>query len=301
MTQPPELRPTDRGVIHNIGYRSYQGPRLGRSYATRSLWIQSLRSAFGLGRSGKSKVLPMLMLALPTLVAVMLVVVTVISGSKELTLDYPEFLSSTVLMYDIFVAAQAPVLLSRDLRHQTVPLYFSRPITRDDYVRAKFAAMVSAMLIVTGVPLVVLYLGSILGRLDFGHNTLHFLYGLVTALLYAVLLSAIGLLIAAFTPRRGFGVAAIMGVLVISGILGSIVYAMAGGTNLFHVPESANWAAMLAPSTLVSGFVAQIFGLVKDPHVLHAPGTLGVVAFAAEMLAVTAAAYWFVNRRYQEI
>lgn len=34
--------------IHNIGYRGYDGPRLGRAYARRSLFSQSLRGAYGL-------------------------------------------------------------------------------------------------------------------------------------------------------------------------------------------------------------------------------------------------------------
>ena len=55
------------GVIHDIGYRHYDGPRLGRGYLLRSLYVESLRGAYGLGRSAKSKVMPILLL-----VAVML-------------------------------------------------------------------------------------------------------------------------------------------------------------------------------------------------------------------------------------
>ncbi|GAA5006393.1 hypothetical protein GCM10025734_46500 [Kitasatospora paranensis] len=225
----PVTAPADGGVIHNIGYRRYEGPRLGRGYATRSLYEQSLRGAFGLGRSGRSKVLPMAMLAVPTLIALVVVAVQIFVGRKDPLVDYVEYLNATGLMIGIFVASQAPVMLSRDLRHHTVPLYFSRPITRADYVRAKFAAMTSALLIVMVVPMLVLYLGSILGRQSIGHHSLHLLYGLVAALLYALLLSSIALLIAAATPRRGFGVAAIMGVLVISNIVAGIVYSLNGG------------------------------------------------------------------------
>ncbi|GAA0679890.1 ABC transporter permease [Kitasatospora atroaurantiaca] len=303
---PPETRTAetrtaaDSGVIHNIGYRGYDGPRLGRSYATRSLFVQSLRAAYGLGRSGKSKVLPMLMLTLPVLVAVMVVVIAIINQADTLAVDYPQFLNTVGLLMQIFLAAQAPVLLSRDLRHNTVPLYFSRPITRGDYVRAKFAAMVSAMLIIMVVPLLVLYVGSILAGQGLGHNTGHFLYGLFAALLYAVLYSAIGLLIAASTPRRGFGVAAIMGVLVISNILAGIIYGLNGGMHQ-ELSESANWAAVISPSMLVDGFVNKVCGLVTDPNVIHAPSALAAVVFAAEIVVITAASYWFIDRRYRKI
>ncbi|MER5638367.1 ABC-2 transporter permease [Kitasatospora sp. NPDC002227] len=302
MSLPPEstaARP-DSGVIHNIGYRSYDGPRLGRSYATRSLYVQSLRAAYGLGRSGKSKVVPMLMLGLPTMVAVLLVAIAIMTNSAELKSDYPQFLDTVGLMVEIFVAAQAPVLLSRDLRHHTMPLYFSRPITRGDYVRAKFAAMVSAMMILMGVPLLVLLVGSLLGGMSFGHNLGHFLIGLFAALLYALLYSAVSLLIAASTPRRGFGVAAIMGALVVSNIVASIVYGLGGGFDL-HSSDSANWAALLSPGMLVDGLVNQVFGLVGDARTVHAPGALGVAVFAVEALVLIAGSYWLVDRRYRKI
>ncbi|GAA2249726.1 MULTISPECIES: ABC transporter permease [Kitasatospora] len=305
MSLPPEAVPgrtaaADSGVIHDIGYRSYRGPRLGRSYATRSLFVQSLRAAYGLGRSGKSKVLPMLVLGVLAVPAVVIVAVAILQHGKQLPLDYPQYLASFSIFIEIFLAAQAPVLMSRDLRYQTVPLYFSRPITRGDYVRAKFGSMVAAMLILMAVPLVVLYLGAVLGGLPLGHNTGHFLYGLVAAVLYAVLFSALGLLIAASTPRRGFGVAAIMGVLAVSSIIAGIVFGLSGGMRA-EVPGSAHWSSMLSPSMLVDGLVNQVFGLAGDSRATHAPGALGVAVFAAEIAVLVLGSYWLMLSRYRKI
>ncbi|WP_405012198.1 ABC transporter permease [Kitasatospora sp. NBC_01539] len=301
MPPSPDARTdADTGVIHNIGYRGYEGPRLGRAYATRSLYVQSLRAAFGLGRSGKSKVLPMAMFGLPVVIAAVMVAIQIFTGVKKPIVDYADFIQNTGTLVWIFLAAQAPVLFSRDLRHHTVPLYFSRPITRADYVRAKFAALASALFIVMAVPLLVLYLGALLGRLPFGHHTAHFLIGLAAAVLYAVLEAAIAMLIAASTPRRGFGVASIMGVLVVSSIVAGIVYGIAGG-EFESPPESANWAAMLAPGMLVAGFVNQVFGLVVHPNVVHAPGAGAALLFAAEIVLLTVACYWFTDRRYRKI
>lgn len=300
MSLPPETRTSDTGVIHDIGYRGYTGPRLGRGYATRSLFVQGLRAAYGLGRSGKSKVLPMLVLAALAVPAVVIVAIAVIQGSSELPLDYPAYLSALGLLVELFVAAQAPVLMSRDLRHNTVPLYFSRPITRSDYVRAKFGAMAAAMLLLMLSPLVVLYLGAVLGGMSFGHNTVHFLYGVVAAVLYALVYSAIGLLIAASTPRRGFGVAAVMGFLVVSLAIAAIIFGIAGGLQT-PTPDSANWAALISPGWLVEGLVNQVFGLGGGDQALHAPGALGVIVFAAEAAAIVAGSYWLLRRRYRGI
>jgi len=38
------------GVIHDLGYRGYDGPRLGRTQMIRALTWHSFRSAFGIGR-----------------------------------------------------------------------------------------------------------------------------------------------------------------------------------------------------------------------------------------------------------
>ncbi|GAA1252111.1 ABC transporter permease [Kitasatospora nipponensis] len=287
------------GVIHDIGYRGYQGPRLGRGYATRSLYTQSLRAAFGLGRSAKSKVLPMLVLAGIVLPAALMVAMAIQQQGTELPTDYPQYLNRIgLLMAEIFVAAQAPVLLSRDLRFSLVPLYFSRPITRGDYVRAKGAAMVTALSVVMALPLLVLYAGALLAGFDFAHNTGHLAIGLLAAVLQAVVLSAIGLLIAAATPRRGFGVAAIMAVLVVTSGVSTVLAGLHDGL------DSASWSYLLAPSRAVQYFVNEVCGLVSSDRfseIIGTPGTLGTVAFGLEIVALPAAAYVLLLRRYRKI
>lgn len=199
----------------------------------------------------------MLVLAVLVLPAVVVVAFAVAQHADELPLDYPDYLSAFGLVVELFVAAQAPVLMSRDLRYNTVPLYFSRPITRGDYVRARFGAMAAAMLLLMAAPLVVLYLGAMLGGMPPGHNTAHFLYGLVAAVLYALVFSAIGLLIAASTPRRGFGVAAVMGFLVVSLAVAAILYGLAGGGRARCRPRRtgppcsrpAGWSRAWSPSS----------------------------------------------------
>src|SRR6202034_3208028 len=50
----------ETGVIHDIGYRRYTGRRLGRPQIVRALYWHSLRSAFGLGRGAKAKIVPVI-------------------------------------------------------------------------------------------------------------------------------------------------------------------------------------------------------------------------------------------------
>src|SRR5258708_13392386 len=48
------------GVIHDIGYQTYDGPRLGRRKIAAALCWHSLRSAFGFGRGAKAKIVPVI-------------------------------------------------------------------------------------------------------------------------------------------------------------------------------------------------------------------------------------------------
>ncbi|MFF0295432.1 ABC transporter permease [Kitasatospora sp. NPDC004615] len=298
MTTPAN---THSGVIHDIGYRPYTGPRLGRGYATRSLYVQSLRAAFGLGRSGKSKVLPFLLLGGLVAPALAMLAIATFAGLKQMPLDYAPYLANFGVLTQIFLAAQAPVLMSRDLRHHVVPLYFSRPASRTDYVAAKFAAMFSALLIILTLPLLVLFIGSMLAKFPFGDNLVHLLYGLFAAVLYALLYAALGLLIAALTPRRGFGVAAIMGTLMITSAISAIVRGLTGGYD--PVPkESAAWAELISPSATVQGLVNKVFNLGGDgPERLAAPGTFGVLVFATVIVLLTAGSYALTLRRYRNV
>lgn len=191
--------------IHNIGYRNYDGPRLGRAYATRSLFSQSLRGAYGLGRSAKSKVLPMILFAVMCVPAAIMVAVAVTTKANDLPLDYTRYAIVLQAVISLYLAAQAPQTVSRDLRFKTVPLYFSRPIEHSDYVRAKFAAMASALFIITAAPLLVLYVGALLAKLDFADQTKGFAQGLVSVALLSLLFAGIGLVISAITPAAGSG------------------------------------------------------------------------------------------------
>lgn len=210
------MAPDTSTQIHNIGYRSYDGARLGRAYGRKSLFSQSLRGAYGLGRSAKSKVLPMILFAVMCVPALILVAVAIaVPGSTDLPVKYTTYALTTQVVIGLYLASQAPQSVSRDLRFKTVPLYFSRPIERVDYVVAKYAAMASALFILTATPLLIMYVGSLLAKFDFGYQTKGFGQGLVSVLLLSLLFAGVGLVMAALTPRRGFGVAAIIAVLLI--------------------------------------------------------------------------------------
>ncbi|MWA12270.1 ABC transporter permease [Streptomyces sp. BA2] len=295
--QPP-AHAGEQTQIHNIGYRNYDGPRLGRAYARRSLFSQSLRGAYGLGRSAKSKVLPMILFAVMCVPAAIMVAVAVTTKANDLPLDYTRYAIVLQAVISLFLAAQAPQTVSRDLRFKTVPLYFSRPIEHSDYVRAKFAAMASALFALTAAPLLVLYVGALLAKLDFADQTKGFAQGLVSVALLSLLFSGIALVISAITPRRGFGIAAVIAVLTISYGAVSTVQAIAyeqGST------DAIAWLGLFSPITLIDGVQTAFLGATSAFPGGEGPSSGTGVVYVIVVLALIAGCYGAMMRRYRKV
>nr|WBO79053.1 ABC transporter permease [Streptomyces sp. SBE_14.2] len=287
----------DQTRIHDIGYRSYDGPRLGRSYATRSLYSQSLRGAYGLGRSAKSKVLPMLLFVVMCVPAAIMVAVAVATKAKELPVDYTRYAIVMQAVISLYVASQAPQSVSRDLRFKTVPLYFSRPIETADYVRAKFAALASAMFVLTATPLLVLYVGALLAKLDFTDQIKGFAQGLVSVALLSLLFAGIGLVIAAVTPRRGFGIAAVIAVLTISYGAVTTLQAIAHEQNS---GDAIAWMGLFSPVTLIDGVQSAFLGAASNFPGGVGPSNGEGAVYVLVTLGLIAATYGLLIRRYRK-
>ncbi|MEV0207866.1 ABC transporter permease subunit [Streptomyces sp. NPDC050788] len=296
--QPMPTTPGDQTRIHNIGYRNYDGPRLGRSYATRSLYSQSLRGAYGLGRSVKSKVLPMLLFVVMCVPAAIMVAVAVATKAKDLPVDYTRYAIIMQAVISLYVASQAPQSVSRDLRFKTVPLYFSRPIETADYVRAKFAALASAMFILTAAPLIVLYVGALLAKLDFVDQTKGFGQGLVSVALLSLLFAGIGLVIASVTPRRGFGIAAVIAVMTISYGAVSTLQAIADSQGS---TSAIPWIGLFSPVTLIDGVQSAFLGASSAFPGEVGPSNGEGVVYVLVVLGLIAACYGLLMRRYRKV
>lgn len=289
--------PTSGGVIFDIGYRHFEGRRVDRRGITLALYVESLRGAFGLGRSARSKIMPFALLAIAVVPALIIAVVASVAKFKTLPLGYVGYLTAITTLVALYVAGQAPAAVSRDLRFRTVSLYFSRPIGRMDYVRAKYAALASAVLIFTAVPLLTLYAGALLASLPFWAQTRGVLVALAEAVLLAVVISGVSLVIASVTIRRGLGVAAVIAVLVISGGVQSALQALGaqqGSTAL------AGYSGLVDPFSVVLGVVVWAFS--ADPGAgPRPPGAVGGLVYLAELLVLVAASYAGLSYRYRKV
>ncbi|WP_127479478.1 ABC transporter permease [Nocardioides pantholopis] len=257
MSSPSE-RPS--GVIHDLGYRPYTGPRLGEGAVAWSFLITGLRNTYGLGRSGRSKVLPMILLATMLLPALILVGVLVqardLLGLDSQIVAYSTYPLTTQLVISVFVAAQAPALVSRDLRFRTITLYLARPMRRSTYVLVRLASLAVATFLLIGAPLLLMYVGGVLADLPLGRETGRFLGGLVGALLLAACLAGLAAVMASLTVRRGLAVAGVIVVLVVTYTVVSTIQGIATETDHDTVGQVAG---LFSPYTLVNGVQRFLF------------------------------------------
>jgi ABC-2 type transport system permease protein len=285
------------GVIHDIGYRGYDGARLGRGYVLRSLYVQGLRSTFGFGRTARAKVLPILLLVATLLPAVIVVAVEVYAKQDAQLLSYNRYAMFLIPVIGIFVAAQAPQLISRDLRFRTVTLYFSRPLTREDYVLAKLGALASALFLLLSAPILVLSVGGVLAKFPLWQQMKNFVAAEVGAVVFALILAAVSAVLAASTTRRGMGVAVIITVLSVSY---TAVVAVQGIAQYYNNETLAGYLGLFSLFTLADG--VQI-ALVNAPTSTPAPPPdgAGQVIFVLVAIALVAGCFGLLLRRYRKL
>lgn len=213
-------RPSRTGVIHDLGYRHYDGLRDGTPTIARTLLVTGLRHAYGLGRSGKSKVMPFLLLGMSLLPATIVVGVVVLTGLDELPVSYADYTNQTQLLVSLFAAAQAPVLFSRDLRHRSIVLYLARPLSSPVFALMRWLSMSLALFLFTAVPTLLLFAGAMLAGLDKSDQTTAMLKAVALQVLLATLLAGITGLVSSISLRRGFAVVgSVMALIVLGGVV----------------------------------------------------------------------------------
>lgn len=278
-------------VIHDIGYRHYDGVRLGRGRATLALGVQSLRGVFGFGRTIRAKIMPLSLFAIMLLPVV--VAIGVMALAKQFMMPYSNYAILMQAVIAVFLAAQSPYLVAPDLRFRVLPLYLSRPLTVTDYVLAKLAALAVALFLLLAVPLTIMYVGELLVDLPGPPRTGNYLAAMGGAVLYALLLAAIGVALASFTPRRGLGVASViafyMFTAAVSGIFAGVLIS-SGRDSL------VGWALLLNPFFLVDYVQSALFG--TEP--VNAGTPPPDIAACLVLLAVAALAVTGVLLRYRK-
>src|SRR5690606_15115048 len=155
------------------------------------------------------------------------------------------------------------------------------------------------LFILTAAPLLVLYIGALLAKLDFADQTKGFAQGLVSVALLSLLFAGIGLVIASVTPRRGFGIAAVIAVLTISYGAVSTLQAIA------EVQSSGDaaiaWIGLFSPITLIDGVQSAFLGASSAFPGGVGPSSGEGVVYVLFTLGLIAGSYGLLVRRYKKV
>ncbi len=243
----------------------------------------------------------MILLGLMLLPALILVGVLVqargVLGLDAQLVPYSVYPLTTQLLISVFVAAQAPALISRDLRFGTITLYLARPASRTTYVLVRMASLTVATFLLVAAPILLMYAGGLLADLPPGRETRLVLGALVGALLLAACLAGLASLVAATTTRRGLAVAAVIVVLLVTYTVVASVQGISYETGNETVGQVAG---LFSPYTLTQGVQVLLFDATESTHT-PPDGALMTLLYLATTAVVVLGSVGAMLLRYRKI
>ena len=291
------------GEVYDIGYRRYEGPREGRNRARFALWTNGIRTALGLGRGVRAKVLPMLLFASAMAPAVIFVIIASLTedfGISEMVdvpghADYYDIVSILVLLFSAIIA---PELLCADRRSQVLQLYLVRPLSSADYVGGRWLAFFTIVLALVYSGQIVMFVGFTFAAeepLDYlRENWLDVPRFLAAGAVVAAFVTTIPLAVAGFTARRAYATGFVIGLFLIATTVANALTGELTG-------EWTKWVALLDILSLPTQLVGMIFDKVTDSNpALEQMNNLNDAIPIAWYLVLTVGTAALLLRRYQK-
>jgi ABC-2 type transport system permease protein len=252
----PSNQPASDGHVYRRKYNRYTGAREGRARSYGAVVLHSWRRALGIRRKWTSKILPIILYVAAFVPVIGFIAVPAIIGVDGFEFEPSTLFTSLSLILLVFAAAASPEMLCDDRRENVLPLYYSRGMTRWDYLAAKLIALGSIMLSVSLLPALLLFLGNtFLQDQPFsylGSNLDQIPRIFATAILLSLFYAAIGLAVASMTERKGVASAIVIGVF----LAGTAI-----AEGLYQAIES-DWSqafVLLAIAEVPEGLVMLIF------------------------------------------
>jgi ABC-2 type transport system permease protein len=216
------------GTVFDIGYQRYTGRREGRGRGRRAIFKDGVRTALGLGRGGRAKILPWFFIFV--LSAIGLVMALVIGAALKFAgptaperLNLPshsDYYGIAAIIMFVFAAVVGPELLCPDRRQGTINLYLVRPLTGTDYIVSRWAAFLTVMVAAAWLPQFILFLGLSMGDpkpIEYlGKHWLDIPRFLLAGVAIGTYATTLALLTASFTTRRAYASVFLVGLFVVS-------------------------------------------------------------------------------------
>ena len=216
------------GTVFDIGYQRYEGLREGRGRGRRAIYKDGVRTALGLGRGGRAKILPWFFISVMSAIALVMALVAGAaerlggpgSAQRANLPSHNDFYGIASIIMFVFGAVVAPELLCRDRREGVMNLYLVRPLTGTDYIISRWAAFMSVMTIAAWLPQIILLLGLAGGDptpMDYlAKHWIDVPRFLLAGLAMSAYATTLAMLTASFTTRRAYASVFLVGLFVIS-------------------------------------------------------------------------------------
>jgi ABC-2 type transport system permease protein len=198
---------------------------------------------------------------------------------------FAAMLQAQTAMGFILVAWAAPGMITRDLANQALQLYFSRPLSRTEYIAGKFGVMALLLSCITWVPGLSLFgLQAQLEGRGWGWNNL-FVAGaiFVSSWLWIAVISLLALAVSVFVRWR---VAA-------TGLFLAVMFVLPGFGQAVNLILRTNWGQLLNLSYTLQIVGAHLFQITPHPFEQDIP--LG--SAWGSILTICLVCVWLLNRR----
>lgn len=248
--------------IRDVRYVRYDGERRGALAGVFSLARWGALRSLGARRGWKAKAVPIALALLAVAPAVIVLGVRALFADQsgiDLSdaLPFSDYQAIIGIVILLFAGITTPELLCPDRRDGTLSLYFSTAVSRREYLAGRLLAAVGPLLLVTLVPLLVLYAGILVFEVhpvaylqdEWAQIPRILAAGLILAVYYAM----VGLAVSSLTGRRAFAIGGYLLVLIAPTLVAGLIGEALGDPDwpyLFQLSVlPINFAASLFPGT----------------------------------------------------
>lgn len=270
--------------VRDVRYEGYTGIRRGRAAGVLSLARWGALRSLGARRGWKAKAVPITLMLLAIAPAVIVLGVralfaeqTGIDLSDALPFSGYQAIIGVVIL--LFAGITTPELLCPDRRDGTLALYFSTAVSPAEYLAGRVIAAVAPLLLVTLLPMLVLYAGIMV----FEEHPIGYLQdnwaelpriaaaGVILALYFGL----VGLAVSSLTGRRAFAIGGYLLLLVAPTLVSGLLQ------EAFPGAEELD---LISLSTLPIAFAGEVFPDARD----DIPNSLGELALAYVVVVAAA-------------
>jgi ABC-2 type transport system permease protein len=181
------------------------------------------------------------------------------------------FMSAQSFFAVILAALAGPGLVAPDLANNALPLYFSRPLSRLDYVLARLLVLAGLLALVTWIPGLLLF-GIQVGMAGWSWLAANWTLGAAVFagfFLWSLLLGLVAMASSAYVRWRIIAGALVLG----------FFFVLSGAAQLIKAVTGAEWALAIDPGEAMNRLWSVMLGveLKPGPGALECAVSLGVI------------------------